>query len=101
MTVALVTGGESGIGAACARRLAKAGADVAITYFSDQAEAAKVRSAIEDCGRKALAVQCDVGHEDSVERLFDQVEQSLGPATWLVNSAGINMSGTPIVEMSV
>ena len=101
MTVALVTGGESGIGAACARRLAKAGADVAITYFSDQAEAAKVRSAIEDCGRKALAVQCDVGHEDSVERLFDQVEQALGPATWLVNSAGINMSGTPIVEMSV
>lgn len=99
MTVALVTGGESGIGAATACRLAAAGADVAITYFADRAAADAVVAKIEAAGRRGLAMACDVGSETDVEALFGAVETALGPVEWLVNSAGINMRGIPIAEM--
>ena len=101
MTVALVTGGESGIGAATAVRLAAAGADVAITYFADVKGAAAVVDSIEKQGRRGIAVQCDVGKEDDVERLFAQTESAFGKVDWLINSAGVNMSGIPIESMSL
>jgi len=99
MTLAVVTGGESGIGAACAVRLAEAGADVVITYHSDRAAADEVASRVTANGRRGLAVACDVGDEASVIALFDAVS-ALGTASWLVNSAGVNMSGTPVAELS-
>ena len=98
--VAVVTGGESGIGAASAVRLAKAGADVAITYHSDQAAASAVVGQIEAVGRRAVAVQCDVGREEDVARLFDAAEK-LGFPRWLVNSAGVNMAGIMIEAMEL
>jgi glucose 1-dehydrogenase len=49
-------------------------------------------------GRKGLAVQCDVGDERAVIRLFDEAAE-LGEVEWLVNSAGLNMSGEPLVEL--
>lgn len=100
MQIAIVTGGESGIGAATAVRLAEAGADVAITYHSDSAAASKVVERIEALGRRAVAVQCDVGKEDDVVRLFDAAGK-LGRPAWLVNSAGVNMSGTMIEAMEL
>jgi glucose 1-dehydrogenase len=99
MTLAVVTGGESGIGAACAVRLAEAGADVVITYHSDRAAADEVAARVTANGRRGLAVACDVGDEASVIALFDAVS-ALGTASWLVNSAGVNMSGTPVAELS-
>lgn len=101
MTVAIVTGGESGIGAATAVRLARAGADVAITYLRDEVHARDVAGRIENAGSKSLAVQCNVGDEAAVDHLFEQVCDRLGGATWLVNSAGVNMSGTPLADMSL
>lgn len=98
MRLALVTGGESGIGAACAARLAKVGADVVISYFRDLAGARASATKVEDAGRRALTVQCDVGDERSVRELFDAAEK-LGTVDWLVNSAGINMSGKEATEM--
>jgi glucose 1-dehydrogenase len=99
MTLAIVTGGESGIGAACAVRLAEAGADVVITYHSDREAADEVISRVTRAGQRGLAVVCDVGDEASVIALFDAVS-ALGTANWLVNSAGVNMSGTPLAELS-
>jgi glucose 1-dehydrogenase len=99
MTLALVTGGESGIGAACAVRLAEAGADVVITYHSDREAADEIVSRVTGAGRRGLAVACDVGDEASVIALFDAVS-ALGTVNWLVNSAGVNMSGTPLAELS-
>jgi glucose 1-dehydrogenase len=99
MTLALVTGGESGIGAACAVRLAEAGADVVITYHSDREEADEVISRVARAGQRGLAVACDVGDEASVIALFDAVS-NLGIANWLVNSAGVNMSGMLLAELS-
>ncbi|HEY0629673.1 MAG TPA: SDR family oxidoreductase [Sphingomicrobium sp.] len=97
MTLAVVTGGESGIGAACALRLADS-ADVVITYHSKEGAADEVVGKIRSKGREALAVQCDVDDEQAVIRLFDQAEE-LGTAEWLVNSAGLNMSGKPLAEL--
>jgi glucose 1-dehydrogenase len=99
MTLAIITGGESGIGAACAVRLAEAGADVVITYHTDKQEADEVVGRVTQAGQRGLAVACDVGEEASVIALFDAVS-SLGTADWLVNSAGVNMSGTPLSEMT-
>lgn len=98
--VAIVTGGESGIGAACARALAAAGARVAITYFQDEAAAGKI---CEEMGgaKQAIAVQTDVASETAVEQLFDAAEKAFGTADLLVNSAGLNMSGVKLVDMQL
>ena len=98
MTLAVVTGGESGIGAACAVRLAKDGADLVITYHDDREAADGVIGKVEAAGRRGLAVQCDVGDEQAVVRLFEQAAQ-LGTVEWLVNSAGLNMSDRPVAEL--
>lgn len=98
--VAVVTGGESGIGTACVENLVAAGARVALTYHSDREAADAV---VERCGgpRQALAVQADVADEAAVEALFAAAEKAFGPVTLLVNSAGLNMSGTKLVDMEL
>jgi hypothetical protein len=98
--VCIVTGGESGIGAACAARLGASGARVAITYYRDAAAAEKVCLAIGGLDQ-AIALQTDVADEAAVDQLFETVEQAFGPATLLVNSAGLNMSGTNLVDMEL
>lgn len=100
MTLAFITGGESGIGAACAKRLANAGADIVISYHSDRDAAEKVIASVHAEGRRALAVRCDVSREADVIAMFD-VGNELGSADWLVNSAGVNMSGERLKEMQL
>jgi glucose 1-dehydrogenase len=96
--IAIVTGGESGIGAACAMALGAAGARVGLTYHSDRGAAESVRARI---GPGAIAVRTDVADEASVEGLFAAVEQAFGAATLLVNSAGLNMSGVMLADMAL
>lgn len=98
--IAVVTGGESGIGAACAKALGLAGARVAITYFRDQAAAETVCRAIGGTDR-AIAVQTDVGDEAAVIHLFDAVTLAFGTPDLLVNSAGLNMSGVMLRDMEL
>jgi len=98
--IAIVTGGESGIGAACAKVLGAAGARVVITYFKDKASADAVCASIGDTTR-AFAVQTDVGIESSVSALFDACVKTFGTPTLLVNSAGLNMSGVFLVDMEL
>lgn len=96
---AVVTGGESGIGQACALALGRAGAAVALTYFRDEAAAAEIVREIEVGSGRALAVQADVAEEAAVEALFVAAEQAFGPVRLLVNCAGLNMSGIPLADM--
>jgi glucose 1-dehydrogenase len=98
---AVVTGGESGIGKACALALARSGVPVVLTYFIDAGLAAAVVSEIESAGGEAIAQQTDVSSEPAVDALFTTAEKTFGPVTMLVNSAGLNMRGTPFAETSL
>ncbi|MCW1430232.1 SDR family NAD(P)-dependent oxidoreductase [Novosphingobium sp. JCM 18896] len=100
-TCAVVTGGESGIGKACALALGRAQVSVALTWFHDEGAAAAVVAEIAAAGGKAIAQQADVGSEADVETLFAAAEAVLGPVRLLVNSAGLNMTGTSIQDMSL
>src|SRR5579859_5427568 len=99
---ALVTGASSGIGKACAIRFAQEGADVAVNYYSDQeADSAQdVVMQVEHAGRKAIAVQADVGNEDDVKRMVAAVEGAFGGLDVLVNNAGIE-NQVPTMEMTL
>jgi glucose 1-dehydrogenase len=98
---AVVTGGNSGIGKACALALSRAGAGVAITYHSDAEEADEIVAAIRAFGGKAVACKADVGREEDIEALFAAAEAEFGPVRLLVNSAGLNMTGVPIKDMTL
>lgn len=87
--IALVTGGGRGIGAACARRLARAGYDVGINYRRDADAAAALCADIEDAGGSAFLVTADVADEDQVLAMFRAVDARPAPLTALVNNAGI------------
>lgn len=87
--VALVAGASSGIGAAFAMALAKAGADVAIgARRTDRLEtlAADIER---ETGKKVCTVQLDVTSEESVVQAFNKVEHDLGTPTVICNNAGI------------
>ena len=99
--IAAVTGGDSGIGAACALALAEGGADVAIVIHQDGGAAAAVEAKIVAHGRRAARVIADVGDEAQVERALDTVRGTLGVPDILVNSAGLNETGVAVADMEL
>jgi 3-oxoacyl-[acyl-carrier protein] reductase len=88
--VALVTGGSRGIGRATALRLAREGADVAISFVTRSTEADEVVGEISRLGRRGLSVACDVSKPDDVARLVGQTREKLGPIDLLVHSGAIS-----------
>lgn len=86
---ALVTGGSRGIGAAIARRLAKEGANVAITYNASPQKAEEVIRAIEAQGVKGLAIKADGADAKAVQAAVDLAAKELGGLHILVNNAGV------------
>ena len=99
--IALVTGGDSGIGAACVATLAAQGAHVASIYYHDAEGSAASVEAARKHGREAVSIQCDVGDEKEVEAAFDEITKQIGMPNILVNSAGINMRGVNVVDMDL
>jgi 3-oxoacyl-[acyl-carrier protein] reductase len=87
--VALVTGGNRGIGRAVAFALAEAGADIAINYHNREREAEQVRSQVESYGRRCVTVPANVAVAADVARMVEAVEGRLGAVSILVNNAGI------------
>jgi 3-oxoacyl-[acyl-carrier protein] reductase len=98
--VALVTGGSRGIGAAVALRLARDGADVALTYRAERDRAAKVVAEIEALGRRALAVRADSADPAAVIAAVERAVAEFGRLDVLVNNAGIFPYG-PFEQMGL
>jgi 3-oxoacyl-[acyl-carrier protein] reductase len=90
---ALVTGASRGIGAAIAKALATAGADVAITYEKSAELAAGVVKDIEAKGRRSMAIQADSADAVAVQASVEKAVEALGGLDILVNNAGILRMG--------
>ncbi|PJE97933.1 oxidoreductase [Streptomyces carminius] len=87
--VTIVTGGSRGIGAAVARRLARAGHDVAVGYERSAEAAGRTVEEVRAAGAEAIAVQLDTSVESEVDTLFEETAARLGPVTGAVLNAGI------------
>ena len=97
---ALVTGGARRIGREIALALARAGADVAITYLNSQTDARETAEEIEALGGRSLAVECDVRSEDSVRAALEAVAGSFGRLDVLVNNAAV-FASAPLEQISL
>ncbi|MDX8491902.1 3-oxoacyl-ACP reductase family protein [Mesorhizobium sp. VK22B] len=97
---AFVTGGSRGVGAAIARRLARDGASVALTYIHGAAQARDVVDEIEAAGGRALAIKADGRDAETIESAVEQATEAFGRLDILVNSAGI-WRAAPIDSLSL
>ena len=86
--VAIVTGGDSGIGRAVAALFAREGADVAILYLNEHDDAAKTRDIVAAEGRRAITIPGDLGDKQFCERAVQQVVDAFGKIDILINNAG-------------
>lgn len=96
--VAIVTGGDTGIGKAISVALAQEGARVVIDYHGDKKPAEELVSHIEGFGGKAIASPADISKPDEVDELVQKAAQAFGGLDILVNNAGIEEKH-PFIEM--
>jgi len=98
--VALVTGASRGIGRVIAHKLAAAGCDVAAIYYGSHEEAETLCAAIRAMGRRACAIQGNVGNPESVEEIFAEFRQHFDRLDILVSNAASGVL-KPALEMSL
>ena len=99
--VALITGGDSGIGRAVALAFAREGADVAISRLpAEEQDAQETRRWIEDAGRRALTIPGDICEERHCVAMITRVRHEFGRLNILVNNAAFQMSRESIEEIS-
>jgi NAD(P)-dependent dehydrogenase (short-subunit alcohol dehydrogenase family) len=85
--VALITGGDSGIGRAVAIAYAKEGADVAIIYLNEHDDAKQTKQLVEQQGRRAIVIAGDIGDETFCQQAVQQTVDEFGKLDILVNNA--------------
>jgi len=86
--VALITGGDSGIGRAVAALFAREGADVSIVYLCEHDDAERTKAIVEREGRRALTIPGDIGDKGFCERAVKRTVEEFGRLDVLVNNAG-------------
>jgi NAD(P)-dependent dehydrogenase (short-subunit alcohol dehydrogenase family) len=89
--VALVTGGDSGIGRAVAIAFAKEGADVAIVYLDEHGDARETAAEVEKLGRRCVVIAADLREVDECRRAVDEAVERLGRLDVLVNNAAMQV----------
>lgn len=98
--VAIVTGGDSGIGRAVCALFAREGSDIAIVYLDNKADAAETAAIVEAEGRRAVAIKADVGKANAGEKIVNETMATLGRLDILVNNAGEQHPAEDIRDIS-
>lgn len=98
--VALITGGDSGIGRAVALAFAREGADVLISYLNENEDAKETERLVRDAGRKAVLAAGDIRDEAHCKRLVERAVSELGRLDILVNNAAFQMSQDALEDFS-
>jgi len=98
--VAIVTGGDSGIGRAVSVLFAMEGAEVAFTYLEEHDDAGRTKDLVEAQGRKCLKLDGDVGVKKFCQKLVDRVAQEFGRLDILVNNAGEQHESRDLTDIS-
>jgi NAD(P)-dependent dehydrogenase (short-subunit alcohol dehydrogenase family) len=98
--VAIITGGDSGIGRAVAVLYAREGADVAVLYYSHDADADETRQAVEAEGRRCLLLRGDVADESFCSKAVAQVVDELGKVDILVSNAAVQVRVDDLSRLS-
>lgn len=88
--VALITGGDSGIGKAVAILFAKEGAEIALAYLNEHEDASDTRAKVEEAGRKCLLIDADISTEANCRRVVQKTVKEYGRIDILVNNAAIH-----------
>jgi NAD(P)-dependent dehydrogenase (short-subunit alcohol dehydrogenase family) len=97
---AVITGADSGIGRAVALAYAREGADVLVSYLSEDDDARKTVELVTREGRRAIAVRGDIREEAHCEELIERAVRELGGIDILVNNAAFQMSHDSIEDIS-
>lgn len=93
--IAVITGASSGIGQGVALAFAKEGADIVVNYNKSKQKAESVVEEIKQSGRRAIAIQADMGNEDDIDRLIEETKEEFGRIDIWVNNAGADiLTGT-------
>lgn len=87
--VALITGGDSGIGKAAAIAFAKEGADIAIAYLYEASDAEVTQKRIEELGQRCLRIEVDLRHKENCFRAVEHTIRTFGKLDILVNNHGV------------
>ena len=98
--VAIVTGGNGGIGRAIALALAQHGADIVVAARNEQ-KTATVVAEVEALGRRGIGVRCDVLRHDDISATVDTAVRELGSVNILVNNAGVGHGGQPTQSVAL
>ena len=98
--VALITGGDSGIGRSVAILFAREGADVAIVYLDEHEDAKETEQLVEKEGRRCLSIAGDVGSSDFCRKCVEKTVETFGKLDVLVNNAAVQYVKQSIEEIS-
>lgn len=98
--IALITGGDSGIGKAAAITFAKEGADVAIAYLDEASDAIATQRRIEELGQRCLRIETDLRHKHNCFQAVEHTVRTFGKLDILVNNHAVQYSHQSILEIS-
>ncbi len=98
--VALITGGDSGIGRSVALYFSREGADIAIVYETSDDDAAETKRLVENEGRECLTIKKDISKESNCIKIIEDVKKNFGQLDVLVNNAGRHEEDLSIKDIS-
>lgn len=99
--VAVITGGDSGIGKAVAIAFAKEGADVVIAYHTDHKDAALTEQRIKEIGRQCLLIAGDISKPAHCKKIIQQTIKQFGKVNVLVNNAAVQFPQKKLADITV